>query len=301
MALENLDSLNRLCLSGKGMTVVVACPHGSDTLSAVSRAKNDGIVKPVLVGNPDVINSVAIDNDIDIEGIEVVPEKDDHLAAEKAVQMVSSRDADLLMKGLVKTATLLKAVLNKEWGLRTSSLLSHFLLFESSVEDQKVLALSDGGMNMYPDLSTKVKIIENGVDCLHRLGMDRPRVAALAAVEAVNPDMPCTLDAAALAKMNDRGQIHGCLVDGPLALDNAISGESAKIKNINSPVAGNADMLLVPDIEAGNMLAKVVLYIARNRAAGVVLGAKRPIVMTSRFDSMETKLFSIALGAAIAG
>ncbi|MBN1332739.1 MAG: bifunctional enoyl-CoA hydratase/phosphate acetyltransferase [Synergistales bacterium] len=279
---------------------MVTCPHGADTLGAVCKAHQDGLVRGILVGNRGKIAQVALEEGLDLEGLEIEDTGNDYEAAERSVQMVSSGDGDLLMKGLVKTADLLKAVLNKEWGLRTGSLLSHLLLFEAPLLGNRVLAMSDGGMNMYPDLSAKVRIIENGVRCLHQLGVPEPRVAVLGAVEVVNPDMPCTLDAAALARMSARGQIKGCIVDGPFALDNAVSEEAAAIKKLDSPVAGKADMLLVPDIEAGNMLAKVVLYMARNRAAGVVLGARKPIVMTSRFDTMEIKLLSIALGAVIA-
>ena len=300
MKMKNLDVLIQRCCDGKKMKVAVACPHGLDTLEAACRAKRENIVDPVLVGDPDVISKIALENELELDGIEIVEASDDRSASEISVKMVSSGSADLLMKGLVKTATLLKAVLNKEWGLRTGSLLSHLLLFEAPILGDKVMGISDGGMNMYPDLGAKVKIIENAVECFHKLGEENPKIAVLAAVETVNPDMPCTIDAASLSQMNRRGQITGCVIDGPFALDNAISTEAAAIKKINSSVAGNADMLLVPDIEAGNMLAKVVLYIARNRAAGVVLGARSPIVMTSRFDTMEVKLLSIALGAVLA-
>lgn len=300
MEFRDLNFLLERCCQEKKMNLVVACPHGADTLGAVCKAHHDGLVKGILVGKRDKIMQVALEEGFDLEGLEIEDTKSDYEAAERSVRMVSCGEGDLLMKGLVKTADLLRAVLNKEWGLRTGSLLSHLLLFEAPLLGDRVLAMSDGGMNMYPDLSAKVKIIENGVRCLHQLGVPEPRVAVLGAVEVVNPDMPCTLDAAALALMNARGQIRGCIVDGPFALDNAVSEEAAAIKKLDSPVAGKADMLLVPDIEAGNMLAKVVLYMAGNRAAGVVLGARKPIVMTSRFDTMEIKLLSIALGAVIA-
>lgn len=300
MSLKKLDFLFDKCREGCRMRIAVACPHGMDALGAVCKAHADGLVQGILVGDPDRMRQVALEQDYNLSGLEIVEEKNDYMAAEKAVKMVSSGEADLLMKGLVKTAALLKAVLNKEWGMRTGSLLSHLLLFEIPLMDYRVFALADAGMNMYPDLNAKAGIINNSVECLHKLGLEDPKVAALAAVEAVNPDMPCTLDAAALTQMNRRGQIKGCTVDGPFALDNAVSLDSAKIKGIESPVAGNADLLIVPDIEAGNILAKVVLYMVGARAAGVVLGATRPIVLTSRFDSMETKLASIALGATLA-
>ncbi len=282
------------------MTLALACPYGDDALAAVARAGREGVVKAVLVGDGARIRTLAEQDGCDLSGVTIVEEKNDEKAVERSVRMVSSGEADLLMKGLVKTSTLLKAVLDKEWGLRTGSLLSHLFLFEIPVMDRRVIGISDGGMNTYPDLSAKAKIIENAVSCYHKIGVPQPRIAALAAVEAVNPDMQATLDAAALAKMNERGQIRGCIVDGPLALDNAVSEESAKIKGISSPVAGNADMLLVPDIESGNFVGKVLLYMTGGKGAGVILGARKPIVLTSRFDSMETKLLSIALGAVVA-
>ena len=300
MTIHNLDFLMDLCASGRKMTIAVACPYGDDALAAVCAARDRNLVNSVLVGDAEKIRVLAEKDGLSLDGIEIVDEKTDDLAVEKSVKMVSGGDADLLMKGLVKTATLLKSVLNKEWGLRAGSLLSHLFLQEITVMGGRIFGLTDGGMNMYPDLQTKVGIIENAVECYHKIGVACPMIAALAAVETVNPDMPCTLDAAALAKMSDRGQIKGCVVDGPFALDNAVSEEAAKTKGIRSPVAGNADILLVPNIECGNLVGKVMTYLAKERGAGVVLGARKPIVLTSRFDSMETKLLSIALGAVVA-
>jgi phosphate butyryltransferase len=300
MTMQKLDFLLEESRKGRPMTLALACPYGDDALAAVARAGREGVVKAVLVGDGARIRTLAEQDGCDLSGVTIVEEKNDEKAVERSVRMVSSGEADLLMKGLVKTSTLLKAVLDKEWGLRTGSLLSHLFLFEIPVMDRRVIGISDGGMNTYPDLSAKAKIIENAVSCYHKIGVPQPRIAALAAVEAVNPDMQATLDAAALAKMNERGQIRGCIVDGPLALDNAVSEESAKIKGISSPVAGNADMLLVLDIESGNFVGKVLLYMTGGKGAGVILGARKPIVLTSRFDSMETKLLSIALGAVVA-
>ena len=300
MTIHNLDFLMDLCASGRKMTIAVACPYGDDALAAVCAARDRNLVNSVLVGDAEKIRVLAEKDGLSLDGIEIVDEKTDDLAVEKSVKMVSGGEADLLMKGLVKTATLLKSVLNKEWGLRAGSLLSHLFLQEITVMGGRIFGLTDGGMNMYPDLQTKVGIIENAVECYHKIGVACPMIAALAAVEVVNPDMACTLDAAALAKMSDRGQIKGCVVDGPFALDNAVSEEAAKTKGIRSPVAGNADILLVPNIECGNLVGKVMTYLAKERGAGVVLGARKPIVLTSRFDSMETKLLSIALGAVVA-
>ena len=297
---ESLDFLFDRCAAGRKMKVAVACPYGKDVLGAVCKAHGSGLIHGLLVGDRDKIVSVASDNGYDLSGLDISDERNDYLAVERAVKTVSSGEADLLMKGLVKTAILLRAVLNREWGLRTGSLLSHLLLFEVPVMNYRVFGLSDAGMNMYPDLKAKAGIIENSARCFHQLGVDDPKVAVLGAAEEVDREMPCTVDAAALVMMNRRGQIKGCTVEGPLSLDDSVSVHSAAIKGIDSPVAGKADILIVPDIEAGNMLAKVVLYMAGARAAGVVLGARKPIILTSRFDSMNTKLASIALGAVLA-
>jgi len=300
MTMHGIDFLLAESKKGRSMTLALACPYGDDALGAACRAQREGIVKTILIGDEGKIRTLAGRDGYDLSDIAIVDEKNDDTAVERSVKMVSSGEADLLMKGLVKTSSLLKAVLDKEWGLRTGSLLSHLFLFEVPTLGGRVIGISDGGMNTYPDLNAKVRIIENAVACYHRIGVPQPKIAALAAVEVVNPDMPATLEAAALAKMNERGQIKGCLVDGPFALDNAVSEESARIKGISSPVAGNADMLLVPDIESGNFVGKVLLYMTGGKGAGVILGARKPIVLTSRFDSMETKLLSIALGAVVA-
>jgi phosphate butyryltransferase len=200
------------------------------------------------------------------------------------------------MKGLIPTADLLRAVLDKEFGLRTGRVLSHAATFEIS-GFERLLTVTDGGMNLAPALAQKADIIQNSVALVNALGISPVKVAALAAVEVVNPDMPATLDAAMLAKMAERGQIKGAIVDGHLALDNAISAEAAAHKGIKSPVAGNVDVLLVPDINAGNVLGKSLIYFAKAKMAGLILGAARPVVVTSRADTHEGKVLSIALGA----
>lgn len=296
--MKNLDFLFDACTDSGVKKIAVACPYGEDTLEAVCEAQKRGLVQAILVGESERINAKASELGLSLDGFEIVEECDDYSATERTVKLVSSGKADLLMKGLVKTATLLKAVLNKEWGLRSGALLSH-LVFVEVPPLGRVLGITDGGMNMYPNLSAKAEIIKNAVGCYHSLGVECPKVAVLAAVESVNPDMTATIDAASLTMMAARGQIEGCLVDGPLALDNAVSPEAAAIKKIDSPVAGKADLLVVPDIEAGNLVGKTAMFLAGCRTAGVILGARRPIVMTSRFDSMDTKLLSIALGAAI--
>ena len=299
MSFKDLNFLFERAQSGKVMKIVIAAAEDGEVLEAVKQASSEGIVDAVLVGDPNKISEVAKSRNIDVSSFEVISAKNDEEAAMKAVQAVSSGKGDLLMKGFIKTSTLLKAVLNKEWGLRTGNLLSHLFLFEVP-RLGKVIGLTDGGLNTYPGLQEKVAIVNNAVSCYHALGVDTPKVAALAAVEVVNPDMPCTLDAAALVQMNRRNQIKGCIIDGPLALDNALSVEAAKHKGIVSEVAGSPDILLVPDIEAGNLLGKVILFMANGAGAGVVLGAKVPVVLTSRGDTARTKALSIALGAVLA-
>lgn len=300
MSFESLDFLLERAREGNRRRLAVACAQDSDVLEAVCEAQREGVIRAVLVGDRERIRQVASRLDVELGRLEIVHEEDDEKAVRKAVQMVSSGEADILMKGLVKTATLLKAVLNKDWGLRSGAMLSHLFLLEAPLQ-KKVFGMTDGGLNLYPTLEEKEGILKNAVKCYHRLGVAEPRVAALAAVEVVNPDMPCTLDAAALTQMNRRGQLPGCLVDGPLALDNAISEESARHKGIDSPVAGKADILLVPHIEAGNLLGKALLNVVGAPGAGIVLGASRPVVLTSRTDKARTKLLSIALGAVLSG
>ena len=299
MSFKNLEFLFERAKKGNIMRVVVAAAEDGDVLEAVHTANVEGIVEATLVGDPDKISKVARDKGVDISSFEVIPTTNEEEAAMKAVQAVSSGEGDLLMKGFIKTSTLLKAVLNKEWGLRSGRLLSHLFLFEVP-RLGRVIGLTDGGLNTYPGLQEKVSIVNNAVSCCHALGVERPRVAALAAVEVVNPDMPCTLDAAALVQMNRRNQIKGCVIDGPLALDNALSEEAARHKGVVSEVAGHAEVLFVPDIEAGNLLGKVILFMANGAGAGVVLGAKVPVVLTSRGDTARTKALSIALGAVLA-
>ena len=301
--MEQLRSLTELLEYARKvgpMTISVACAEDTEVLEAVEEARKAGVAKAFLVGDIDKIREAAAPLKIELGKYEIVNEKGGEAAASmKAVELVSSGQAKILMKGMVKTANFLRAVLNKEKGLRSGALLSHVYIHQIENYD-RIFFVSDPAFNMYPDLQAKVGIIDNVVQLAHAFGVKCPKVAALAAVEVVNPDMPCTLDAALLTQMNRRGQIKGCLIDGPLALDNAVSVESAKHKGIVSDVAGCADVLLVPNIESGNMMAKAIVYFARNKTAGLVLGAKAPIVLTSRSDSAETKLLSIASAVALA-
>ncbi|WP_425060537.1 Phosphate acetyltransferase [Sporomusa carbonis] len=276
--------------------VAVAAAQDDAVLEAVQAAREQKIAEFTLVGDIDKIKAVADKLGVSLEDVKMIHEPDDRKAAYRAVALVSGGEADVLMKGLINTADLLRAVLNKEVGLRTGRVLSHCAVYEVPGFD-RLLMVTDGGMNIAPSLQQKADIIQNSVQLAKVLGINPAKVAILAAVEVVNPDMPATLDAAALAKMADRGQFKDAIVDGPLALDNAINREAAKHKGINSPVAGRADILVTPDIEAGNMLGKSLVYIARGKIAGLVLGATKPVVVTSRADTHEAKIMSIALGA----
>ena len=279
--------------------ISVALAEDPEVLEAVENARKEGVAEAFLVGNADKLKEVADSMGVDLGNYEVVDVKGGQKEISlEAVKLVSSGKADILMKGMISTANFLRGVLNKEVGLRTGGTLSHVYIHQVEGYD-RLFFICDPAFNMYPDLPTKVNILNNTVQLAHAFGIEMPKVAVLAAVEVVNPDMPCTLDAAALSQMNRRKQIKGCIVDGPFALDNAISEESAKHKGIVSEVAGKADILLVPDIEAGNMMAKAIVYFSNNKTAGLVLGAKAPVVLTSRSDTPETKLLSIASAVAL--
>jgi phosphate butyryltransferase len=259
---------------------------------------------PILVGDPKAIAAAAAGANqgrgLDISAFELLPAKDVHQAASIAVGLVRDGKADFIMKGIIDTAPLLKTALNKETGINAGRLASHVAVIQVPTY-HKLFVLSDAGLNIAPDLSGFVDIINSAVSVSKVLGVATPKVALLAAVEKVYPDkMPCTATAALLSQMNRRGQIKGCIVDGPFGLDNAISAESARIKGIVSDVAGDADVLIVPDIEAGNILYKCLLDLAQAKGAGIVMGAAKPVVLPSRADTAETKLASIAL-AALAG
>jgi phosphate butyryltransferase len=280
--------------------LAVAAAADPEVLRAVEDARRAGLADAVLFAGAAELRAVAAAEGIDLAPYRIVDLADPAAAAAAAVAAVRSGEAEILMKGLLDTAQLLKAALNKEAGLGTGRLLSHVGVLESPYY-RKLLLLSDAAINIAPVLAEKADIIRNAAGLARALGIAEPKVAVLAAVEKVNAEkMPCTADAALLTQMNRRGQISGCLVDGPLALDNAVSAEAARIKGIGGPVAGDADILLAPDIEAGNLLYKALIDLGGAKGAGLVLGAAVPIVLTSRSDTAETKLASIAL-AVLAG
>jgi phosphate butyryltransferase len=292
--MKDFDALLRLVEKHPLRKVVVAAAQDESVIQAVCEAKRRSIAEPVLVGDERAIRKAAESVGASIEEMEIVDEPDTIRAITKAVQIVSSGEADILMKGYVHTDDFLRGVLNKEYGLRTGSVMSHVFVGEM---DDKLLFITDAAMNIAPDLTQKAMILLNAVYLANLFGVMNPKVAVLAAVELVNPSMSATLDAACLAKMADRGQyVPSCIVDGPFALDNAVSLVAAKHKKIGGPVAGQADILYVPDIEAGNMLAKSLVYFGGRRLIGLLVGAKAPVVLTSRADTMESKLLSIAGG-----
>ena len=276
-------------------TLSVACADDPKVMQACYDAYREGISKSIFVGNKDNMEKIAKERNIDLDAFKIIDEKDKTKAVKKAVELINKDEAQFLMKGYVDTSILLKGVLNKEWGLRTGRLLSHIALFEID-KYHKPFIVTDGGMNIKPDLKTKMDIINNAADFYIRLGVKEPKIAILAAIEKVNPDMPETIDASLLAKMSQRKQISG-IVDGPLAFDLAISKESAKHKKISSPVAGEADILVVPDLASGNILAKALIYMADSKVAGIIVGAKCPIVLLSRSDNEVTKKMSIAMAS----
>ena len=279
--------------------VAVAHPCDKSSLEAVASAAEMKLADPILVGPEDKIREVAAANNIDINRFEIVDAEHSHDSAAKAVALVREGRAEALMKGSLHTDELMGAVVKRDTGLRTARRISHCFVMDVPGHDQPLI-ITDAAVNIAPDLKGKVDITQNAIDLAHVLTPGDIKVAILSAMETVNPDVPSTLEAAALCKMADRGQITGAQLDGPLALDNAISPEAARIKKIASPVAGVANVLVVPDLEAGNMLAKSLSFLAGADAAGIVLGAKVPVILTSRADSEIARLASCAVAQLVA-
>ncbi|PFR49313.1 phosphate butyryltransferase [Bacillus cereus] len=281
-------------------TVAVAVAEDHEVIEAVAKAITLQLAQFRLYGSQEKIMGMLQEHGLQTsEHIEVIAAASSAEAAELSVKAVRNGEADVLMKGNIPTANILKAVLNKEWGLRKGSVLSHVAAFEVPNYD-RLIFVTDAAMNIAPDVTQKAAIIQNTVEVARAIGMDLPKVAPIAAVEVVNPAMQATIDAAMLTQMNRRGQIKNCVVDGPLALDNAVSQIAAEHKGIVSDVAGKADILLVPTIEAGNVLYKSLVYFADAKVGAMIAGAKAPIVLTSRADSAETKVYSLALAVATA-
>jgi len=273
---------------------VVVHPCDETSLRGTIEATNIGIIDPVLVGPASKISALARANNLDIGRLEIVDAAHSDAAAAKAVELIHAGKGELLMKGSLHTDELMRAVTSGTTGLRTARRISHVFIMDVPSHPD-TLFITDAAINIFPDLDVKRDIVQNAIDLFTQIGLGTPRVAILSAVETVTSKIPTTIEAAALCKMADRGQITGGILDGPLAFDNAVDLEAAKIKGIKSEVAGRANILIVPDIEAGNMLAKNLTFLAKADAAGIVLGARVPIVLTSRADSVRTRLASCAV------
>ncbi|MGM0380203.1 MAG: bifunctional enoyl-CoA hydratase/phosphate acetyltransferase [Bacillota bacterium] len=282
------------------MKLVVSAANDENILKAVCSAAKKDIIEPILVGDKEKINKVANEISVDIENYELINLKTLEEIAEKSVKLINDNKADFLMKGLIDTSILLKAVLNKEYGLRTTSQLSHVMVYDVPTY-KKLLYLTDGGMNIKPSLEEKVKITQNAVDVVKAMGNEYVNVAGIAAKEKVNKKMPATVDADKL-KQKSKENIFGdnVVFEGPLAMDLALSKEACKVKGFSSKIAGDTDVLLVPTIEVGNAVGKTLTYLAKADSAGIIMGAKVPVVLVSRADSFDAKLNSIALGSVIA-
>jgi len=278
--------------------VVIAAAHTETAIEAAVEAKEEQLADSLLIGDKATIQNILKAKFPAYEGAFEIEETGSDLkkACKHAVAAILEGRGNILLKGKADTAMLLKAVLDKEHGLTTGEVMSDVLIYETP---EKLVLLTDGGIILYPDIKEKISIIRNAVKVAHSIDNPNPKVALLAAVEVVNEKMPCTLDAAIITKMNQRNQITGCVIDGPLALDNAIDEESARIKGIVSPVAGDADILVAPSIEAANIFAKGLTYYAKFRVAHVVMGTKAPVIIASRADNAETKMLSMALGAVV--
>lgn len=294
MRITSFAELEKEARQAGPRVVAVVSPQEYEVLLAVTEAHKKGLARFILVGDAALIRAVAGEHQMDLSEIELLDLPDPREAASRVMRLVGQGAAHVAMKGNVETKIFLQAALEKEFGLRTGRLLTHVAVLE--VPDfPRLLLVSDAGVVVAPTLEQKVEIVQNAITVAHRLGIEVPKVAILAANEMVNPKLPVSLDAANLAKMAERGQIKGGIVDGPLALDNAVSIEAARTKGIKSPVAGEADILITPDLESGNVLAKAITFLAKGRMAGVVTGAKAPLVVSSRADSHDSKLASIAL------
>lgn len=297
MEFKNFQELIDKVRSGQSKKrVAVAAAHDEHTLEAVFKAVNDNLVEPVLIGDKGKIIEILKKLSVDIDENKIIDAESDTQAAEKTVSIVNEGKADFIMKGKLQTADLLKAVVNKENGLRTGKVMSHVAILEIPAY-HKLLCITDGGMMMYPNVDEKKEIIENAVDVFLNMGYECPKVAVLAAVETVNPKMPEAVDADLLKKMNENGEIKSCIVEGPISVDLAFNKESAKIKGYESPVTGETDIIIVPNISTGNIMSKALIEFAEAKMAGMIVGAKVPVVLTSRGATSEEKYLSLVLSA----
>jgi phosphotransacetylase len=293
------EQLLARCSSIAPIPTAIAHPCDQSSLAGAVDAANQGLIVPFLVGPSAKIADVAAAAGIRLEGLQIVDAPNSHAAAAKAVQLIREGQAEILMKGSLHTDELMAAVVARETGLRTGRRISHVFIMDVPTY-HKVLIVTDGAINIAPTLEDKVDICQNAIDLARSLGLAQPKIAILCAVETVTSKMPATIDAAALCKMAERGQIKGGILDGPLAFDNAISAQAAEIKGIRSTVAGDPDILLAPDLEAGNILAKQLSFLANADSAGMVLGARVPIILTSRADSVRSRIASCAVAVLVA-
>jgi len=298
MVLTKLNDLIEITKNKEQVKIAVAAAEDAHVLEAVKDAYDRGLVTPILVGDKEEILKIAKEINFEIKEEWIIDEKKPALSSKKAVELIKNKEASILMKGLVQTSDFLRAVLNKETGIKKNGVLSHIGIFETPYY-HKLIAVTDAALNIAPTIHEKAEIIKNGVELFNKLNYELPKVAVIGAVEVVNPKMQATIDAAMLTVMNKRGQIKNCIIDGPLALDNAVSKEAAMHKNIDSEVAGDCDLIMTPSIDVGNVLYKSMNFIGGAKVAAVLMGATVPIVLTSRADSKESKFFSIALAAAM--
>jgi phosphate acetyltransferase len=296
---EKYERLIARAKNEQAIKVAVAHPCDEVSLTGAIDAREMGLIEPILVGPAERIRAIATKSGLDLAGVEIVNTAHSHESATKAVELVSSGKVEALMKGSLHTDELMSAAVSKQAGIRTARRISHCFVMDVPGQPEPLI-ITDAAINIAPTLEDKVDIIQNAIDLAHALGAEEVRVAILSAMETVTSKVPSTIEAAALCKMAERGQITGAVLDGPLALDNAISREAAAIKKIVSPVAGRANVLAVPDLEAGNMLAKSLSFLAGADAAGIVLGARVPIILTSRADSVITRLASCAVAVMVA-
>ena len=298
--IKKLDQMLDVLKGSEKVVLSVAAAHDEEVLLAIKSATEMNIITPILVGQEDKIRKISDEINFDLNGIKIIDKETIEECAEVAVKLVSSKEADFVMKGILDTSVILKAVLNKEWGLRTDSLLSHVMVYEADFYP-KLLVTTDGGMNIAPNYEQKVKILKNAIKATEPLGLETIKVCALAAKEKVNPKMQATVDAKELEDACKNGEFgENVIVEGPLAFDLAVSKEACEVKGFKTEVGGDVDIILMPTIEVGNGIGKAFTYAAGAKSAGIIMGAKAPIVLVSRSDTHESKLYSIAYGAIVA-
>lgn len=297
--IKNFKEMEKQAKDLPSKRVALAMAEEDDVLTAIVKAAEEDIVIPVLVGDEKKIKEIAKQEKLDLSKCSIVQASGEKECAEKAVELVRTGKADLLMKGKVATSSIMKAVLNKETGLRSDGVISHVSVIEAKLY-HKLMFMTDAAMIPLPTIDEKIGLVNNAVAVAQKFGIKKPKVGVIGAVEKVNPgSMPATVDAAVLSKMAERGQIKNCIIDGPFALDNAISKKSCEVKGIESDVGGDADVLLMPDLAAANVMYKTVGYLTDLKMAGVIVGAKVPIILTSRADNEEVKYLSILTGVSL--